>query len=93
MSHPSILARMRSRKDHYNSMDMLNYITAHWKYNLFYIGTYVYGSRYVLDLNIHMEFFLINIFYCVCGMHNVIVYVVTVSTFYLYFGYLLRMTD
>ena len=37
--------------------------------------------------------FLINIFYCVFGMHNVIVYVVTVSTFYLYFGYLLRMTD
>ena len=37
--------------------------------------------------------FLINMFYCVCGMHNVIVYVVTVSTFYLHFGYLLRITD
>ena len=46
----------------------------------------------ILDLNIHMDF-LINIFYCVCGMHNVIVYVVTVSTFYLHFGYLLRITD
>ena len=27
----------------------------------------------ILDLNMHMEFFkLINIFYCVCGMHYVI---------------------
>ena len=75
---------MRSRKDQYNSMDMLNYITAHWKYT--FLHRYIRIWEQILDLNIYMEFFLIDIFYCVCGMHNVIAYVVTVSTFYLHFG-------